>query len=707
MGTSPGRRWQRRVSLTIGCTLAAGLTLGYLGLRAVGDREHATEVAYTATSVLIRDRMLAELSTLEAEIGRRAIGAPLRETSPGAAEAWLGDTSLGPDWDVEPLLIRDGGGVTTASLSFAWTPVRLGTSVGSPAFADAIREAETKEFGPRTLETGLAAYRRALTLASGPDARALAWSRIGRVLFKLLQFDAGLAAYREVLNASGDIAGPNGIPYAVTARLQSIDGLDALGRRDDSLQVARELLVWMIEHPWDGRDGYTYYLSRARRLLAGRDPDLDARVARRIDALDHLEWIDHVARPRFEAALHTSGPSDEASARFVVDRGGQPVLVTARRLKEPSAAPAPGRPMWLGVAVDLGDLAGPLLARVLGGIELGGNLIVAIVNREGRVLGAVNTVSPLASADLGAFTGWRIALLDSRGRTLQQLGARERWIYGSLVSGTVVVLLAGLLIAARAWTREAELSRLRADFVSNVSHELKTPLALIRMFGETLESGLVTDPARQHEFHGIIRRESERLTHLINNVLDIQKIDAGTKRFTRAPSDLGALLLETLDAYEPLLGQLGFTVSTNIPASPVVVDMDRNAIAQALVNLFQNAIKYSHDTRAVAVSLVAGADDVRVAVRDSGVGIAAAEIPRIFEKYYRVATIEADGTAGSGLGLAIVQHAMTGHDGRVEVSSVVGEGSTFTLVFPRTAHAAADLVSDRVSRGRVPHEAVH
>jgi signal transduction histidine kinase len=243
------------------------------------------------------------------------------------------------------------------------------------------------------------------------------------------------------------------------------------------------------------------------------------------------------------------------------------------------------------------------------------------------------------------------------------------------------------VFTTRAWAREAELSELRTDFVSSVSHELRTPLALIRMYGETLESGLVTDADKRQEFSGIIRRESERLTHLINNVLDTAKIDAGTKSITLARTDLVALVREAVDAYAPLFTRLNFAVQAQLPDSPVLVQLDRDAVAQALVNLFQNAIRYSTDTRTVTVALETHDREVVVTVQDRGVGIPAAELPRIFDRFYRSRSAASAPSSSSGLGLSIVKHVMQAHGGRVEVLSAVGHGSTFTLVFPAEATA--------------------
>ena len=278
--------------------------------------------------------------------------------------------------------------------------------------------------------------------------------------------------------------------------------------------------------------------------------------------------------------------------------------------------------------------------------------------------------------------GWRVGLFDREGRSGDQLVARERWISGTLIVGMVVVLIVGVTVTMRASTREAELARLKTEFVSNVSHELKTPLALIRMFGETLESGIVSDEAKRQEFYAIIRRESDRLTHLINNVLDVARIDAGTKQYACADTDVVALVGEAVEAYRPLFDRLGFSIDTTLPASPVVVWMDRDAIAQALVNLFQNAIKYSAEGTTVSVSVGVGDGMVRLSVADRGIGIRPDEIDRIFEKHYRIRAENRAGLPGNGLGLAIVKHAVEAHGGRVEVDSTPARGSTFTLVLP-------------------------
>jgi signal transduction histidine kinase len=240
------------------------------------------------------------------------------------------------------------------------------------------------------------------------------------------------------------------------------------------------------------------------------------------------------------------------------------------------------------------------------------------------------------------------------------------------------------------WTnvrRELRLSRLKSDFVANVSHELKTPLALIRLFAETLELGRVPSEEKKQQYHRIINKESRRLTQLINNILDFSRIEAGRKEYRFVRSDLAAVVRDVVDAYRFQIEQHGFSLELAIAEDLPEMDVDPEALSQALINLLNNAIKYSPDAKAIAVSARREGDRVLVAVRDCGIGIPKSEQKRIFEKFYRVETSVVHTTKGSGLGLALVQHIAEAHGGRVEVTSAPGEGSTFTLSFPVRAEA--------------------
>ncbi len=205
------------------------------------------------------------------------------------------------------------------------------------------------------------------------------------------------------------------------------------------------------------------------------------------------------------------------------------------------------------------------------------------------------------------------------------------------------------------------MAQLKSDFVANVSHDLKTPLSVIRMFGETLEMGRVPDEARRQEYYRVITRESERLSRLIDNVLDFSRIEGGRRRYDLAPTAVEPLIRDTLEAFAYPLEQGGFKLEVAVAADLPEVPMDADAISQALANLIDNAIKYSDADRVVAVDARRDGEGLALTVADRGVGIAPAEHTRIFEKFYRVGRSETQGRRGSGVGLALVRHVAEAH----------------------------------------------
>lgn len=252
----------------------------------------------------------------------------------------------------------------------------------------------------------------------------------------------------------------------------------------------------------------------------------------------------------------------------------------------------------------------------------------------------------------------------------------------AIIAVTLLVILTAAAFALRFILHEMELSELKSTFVSNVSHELKTPLALIRLFSETLEMGRVTEPEKQKEFLRIIHKESDRLTHLINNVLDLSRIEQGKKSYRLEPVDLAAIVRETLTAYQYQLEQQGFTVESRIEETLPPVRADGAALTQAILNLMDNAIKYSGATKYLHVELARKGAEALIVVEDHGAGIPAREQANIFEKFYRVEKGLVHDVKGSGLGLALVKHIVDGHGGRIAVDSHPGQGSRFTIFLP-------------------------
>jgi signal transduction histidine kinase len=262
---------------------------------------------------------------------------------------------------------------------------------------------------------------------------------------------------------------------------------------------------------------------------------------------------------------------------------------------------------------------------------------------------------------------------------------RERW----WAMGTVAVigfidlmLAAGLYLVYSNVRREMHLARLKSDFVANVSHELKTPLALIRLFAETLELGRVPSEDKAQQYYRVINKESHRLTQLINNILDFSRIEAGRKEYRLAPTDVARVARDVVEAYRFQIEQQGFELVTDVADDLPAVPADEEALGQAILNLLNNAIKYSRETKSIRITVRREGSRVLVSVADRGIGIPRSEQKKIFEKFFRGEDSLVHETKGSGLGLALVRHIMQAHGGEVQVESAPGKGSTFTLALP-------------------------
>jgi signal transduction histidine kinase len=269
-----------------------------------------------------------------------------------------------------------------------------------------------------------------------------------------------------------------------------------------------------------------------------------------------------------------------------------------------------------------------------------------------------------------------------QGTTVADIGARFLLYNHIVLAALSVMMVGGIWLTYRNVYREMKLARLKSDFVANVSHELRTPLALIRLYAETLELGRLTAKEKYQEYFRIIREESERLTALINNILDFSRIEAGRKEYEFQETNLAELVHSTLESYRFQIQQNGFAFEENISPDIPPVNVDREAIARSLLNLVNNALKYSRDRKFIGVSLYRSNSSINLEVQDRGIGIPANEQEKIFEKFYRCGDPLVHNVKGSGLGLSLVRHIARAHGGDVLVESDPEKGSKFTIALP-------------------------
>lgn len=258
----------------------------------------------------------------------------------------------------------------------------------------------------------------------------------------------------------------------------------------------------------------------------------------------------------------------------------------------------------------------------------------------------------------------------------------SRAALGTILGAAVFLALLGGLLLWRDFHRERQLAGLRTQFIGSVSHELRTPLTAIRMFIESLRMNPDLDVAIRAEYLDTMQRESERLSRLVNNVLEFCRIERNTKSYALRPLSLKRAVGSVIATFQPVMGHAGYQLSTSLDDDVPELRADADAIEQAIGNLLANAMKYSGNSREIRLHLSRVGQHAQIEVRDFGVGISLSEQAKIFEPYYRVSSEENTSIQGAGLGLSVVRHIAEGHGGDVLVESALGKGSTFRLRLP-------------------------
>ena len=245
-----------------------------------------------------------------------------------------------------------------------------------------------------------------------------------------------------------------------------------------------------------------------------------------------------------------------------------------------------------------------------------------------------------------------------------------------------LILLLGVGYAYSNIRREIRLAQNKSDFVANVSHELRTPLALISMFAETLELGRVQTEEKKEEYYRIISKETQRLTGIVNKILSFSRRDANKKPLRLEDMDLNSVVEEVLETYSFHLNSNGYKYQFQ-PGDIPLIEADKEAISEVLINLLDNAMKYSDSEKKIEMESGQDGNNVFFSIKDTGIGISKTDQKHIFDKFYRVSTGDLANKKGTGLGLSLSKQIMDGHKGQIEVRSDLGKGSTFTLTFPR------------------------
>jgi len=531
-----------------------------------------------------------------------------------------------------------------------------------PDFSLNIRSGEKEEFENGNPEGAVKYFTQALNLARNPSSQSYARLLLARALVKTGKTTRAAEQYHGMLASQSTPVDE----YGIHLSLYACRGLLESGESKD--EVLTEVTAQLQQNRWH-TPAETYLL---KDLFSELIQDETASGIRQAAEAANNELIEY--QKLLEQAL--SLQRDFGALRLLLS--GHNSTDTLKPLWTPY-----GNPPWL-VNLSHGnvDSASWLVAidadKALesAGSEIGtlrewqGNIrLVESGQSEGVLLGANFPDIRIDISNAGALTGTNPGILRQS----------FYWLALLLVLG---VTLFGSYVVTRDVRRELRMAEMRSQFVSSVSHELKTPLTAIRMFAETLRLGRSRNPEAQREYLETIVNESERLTRLLNNVLDFSKIETGRMVYRPAPASLADIVGAAARTVQYPLNQQGFRLNIKIEDGLPEMNVDRDAIEQAILNLLSNAMKYSGEARDIDLSLLRHNGDAVIRVTDHGVGITEQEQTKIFEKFYRVNSTENERITGTGLGLALAAHIVKAHGGRIDVESAPGRGSTFSIYLP-------------------------
>jgi signal transduction histidine kinase len=570
---------------------------------------------------------------------------------------------------------------------------------GDAALAARTRRAEALEFVDRNFRAAAVLYRELTPLTSGRNLQAEMLTGQARCLQKSADYKEAVKVYARIASGYPDSLTPSGLPLGLLARLQAVECLerdgDFQGAAKHALDAYRELLKKPSALNEDQFKTYISLVGTSIDTVLSGEKGAQASEEFRKEYADlkklqsdrMKEWaaaglLRKEVIPELAIRLSQSGAYSPNPYRLSRNVGGRDLLLLAAWIPDRTGEGTAG---IVGVQLNNDHLLKGVLPEALGNVQLNDGMEVVLADLAGRALsGKRNTPAalPLVTEYFeDNFPPWKIELFQASAKGLEILDLRRNFYFWTILT-LIVVLAFGAFLIARTIAHEMEVLKIKSDFVSSVSHEFKTPLTSIKALMERLVDGKVRDPGKMDQYFSIIAQDTDKLTRLVNNLLDFSKIEEGKKEYVFSDTDVVRIATEQVERFKkeraPASPDMRLFITGKIPT----LRADTDALSRALANLLSNAVKFTPPGKAIRVGLTSDGGNVVLEVEDEGIGIHPDELGRVFEKFFQGRNALSQTVTGTGLGLTLVKHIVEAHGGRILVESRLGLGSRFSMVFP-------------------------
>ena len=563
-----------------------------------------------------------------------------------------------------------------------------------------LTNAERYEFIQNNYSMAISVYEELLASVSDKNLQGQLLNHIARNLAKSRKYNEAAEIYSRIINEFQTSKTPTGIPLAITARLQLADCYlksgDDGNTLKETLSAFNEILLNWHDLSENQFKTYTSMAIETFTTILNKNPDTLSVEEEYVNEFEHLtadcqgkieQWqmineLKNECIPELQREFMQTNTYSQSTFRYSKTIGEKNFLILSSLIPDNANTSVQG---ILSVKINSVFFESELLKEIINEVKLDENSNLVITDLKGRVIfgekAPSGELAGITSFFNDNFPPWRIEITSNQFEDLLFQGIFKSFYFWTILT-IIIILIFGVLLIVKTIAHEMDVLKLKAEFVSSVSHEFKTPITSIKALTERLLDEKVKDPERMKEYYSVILGDAENLSRLVGNFLDFAKIEDGKKRYDFEETDIVQWMTQTITNIKNECHQKGIELNSLISADIPHMAIDKNAMKLVINNLLDNAIKFSSGKIVVEVIVERDEKNLFLKVSDNGIGIHKEDLNKIFEKFYRGKNAPGHISTGTGLGLTLVRQIIEAHGGEVSVESKVGRGSTFKLILP-------------------------